>query len=312
LREHVVRNLGTKALALGLAIVLYLHVSTSQEREVQLDVPLELQAVPAGLTWSGDLPSAARVRFRGVGIDLLKLRGRLGSVRARIDVSEAGPGLYQRHLAARDVSISQDLRVSPVEVIEPRSISLRFDRQGSRRLPVEARLEGRVPPGFIVHRRVVSAPDSVVVDGPAAVLDSMHAVPCGPIDITGQTDMLTRRVPLRVPSGCLARPPEATVRVNVERVAARVFSALPVEVLRSRDVRLRRVLPATGTVQISGPASVVEAMAPEELRVSIDARGLPPGGVYSLMASVELRRPDSAGLVAVEPVRPEKFEVELE
>ena len=312
LRQHVFHNFGIKILALALAIVLYLHVFTSQQSEVQLDVPLELHAVPAGLTWSGELPATARVRFRGVGVDLLKLRARLGLALVSLDVGNARPGHYQRPLVAQDVNLPPGLRVEALEVISPRAVSLEFGREGSRRLRVAAGVIGRVAPGFMIYGRVITEPESVVVQGPVAVLDSMASVPTTVLDVTGESDMVTRRLALAVPPGCQVSPAQATVRVSIEKVATRTFAGLPVEVLRSRDVRLRRVDPETGLVLVSGPASVVESLNPDELRVSIDARGLPPGGVYSLMGSVELRRPGAAGSVSIEPVRPEKFEVELE
>jgi YbbR domain-containing protein len=312
LRRHVLHNFGTKILALALAIVLYLHVFTSQEREVLLEVPLELQAVPATLVWSGELPTVARVRFRGTGVDLLRLRTRFGSARVRVDVSEAGPGLYQRPLVTRDVVVSHGLRVAAIEVVEPRALALRFDRQGSRRLPLTTRVSGRVAPGFVANGGAIAEPDWIVMTGPAGVLDTLRAVLSEVLDVSGQNDTVTRKLRVACPKGCEASPAEVTVRVNIEKVATRTFTGLPVQVQRSRDVRLKRLTPETGTVLVSGPASMVESLSPEELRVSIDARGLPPGGVYSLMASVELRRPEAAGLIAIEPVRPESFEVELE
>lgn len=311
-RQHVFHNFGTKALALGLALILYLHVFTSQEREVQLDVPLGLRSVPATLTWSGELPAVARVRFRGTGMDLLKLRTHLGSAGVLVDVSEAGPGLYQRPLVTRDVTVSRDLRAVAVEIVEPRVLALRFDRQGSRRLPLTVRLSGKVAPGYMLHGAAIAEPDWIVVNGPAGLLDTLRAVTSEVLDVSGESDTVTRRLRVIVPRGYEASPPEVVVRATIEKVATRTFAGLAVQIQQSREARVKRVTPETGTVVVSGPASLVESLAPDEFRVSIDARGLPPGGIYSLMASVELRRPETAGLIAIEPVRPQSFEVELE
>lgn len=311
-RQHVRHNFGTKALALGLALILYLHVFTSQEREIQLDVPLGLRSVPATLTWSGELPATARIRFRGTGMDLLKLRSHLGSAAVQVDVSEAAPGFFQRPLVPRDVSVSRDLRVSAVEIVEPRVLALRFDLQGSRRLPLTVRLSGKVAPGYILHGAAVAEPGWIVVNGPAGLLDTLQTVTSEPLDVSGLSDTVTRRLRVIVPQGYEANPPEVAVRATIEKIATRTFTGLTVHVQPSREARVKRVTPETGTVVISGPASLVESLAPDEFRVSIDARGLPPGGIYSLMASVELRRAEAAGLIAIEPVRPQSFEVEFE
>jgi hypothetical protein len=310
--KHLFNHAGIKLLALALAVFLYLHVFASQENEILIDVPLELYGIPDGLTWSGDLPATARVLFRGQGLDLLKMRARLEQARLRVEVGEARPGHYQRPLVSEDVVLPPDLRVQAVAVESPREISLEFDRLLVRRLGVVARVGGRVAPGYTVHGPTVVEPDSVLVRGPEGVLASFEYLKTEVLDISGREDMVTRRVPLVLHAGCQAIPPEVTVRVTIEPVVSRTFTALPIEVLRSRGVEVARIEPQEGIVAVSGPASVVESLAAEDLRVSIEARGLPPGGTYTLMASVELRRAAVAGAISIEPVRPEKFEVELE
>jgi len=313
LRQRVFQNAGTKLVALFLAIFLYIHVFVSQESEVVMQVPLDLSGVPEGLTWSGDVPQVARVRFRGAGIDLLKMRTRLERARLVVEVGEARPGHYQRPLVSEDVLLPADLKVQAVTVESPRSISLEFDRVLARRLAVVPRLEGRVAPGYTIYGRIVVEPESVSVRGPADVLDGYTQVPTKVIDVDGRQDLITSRVALDMDDcgGCEILPPEVTVRVTIEEVVTRTFQDLPVEVLRSR-VGLARIVPETGKVAVSGPRNVIESLHPEDLRVSIEARGLPPGGTYTLMASVEMRRPGVSGSVSIEPVQPEKFEVTLD
>ncbi|MBM3316476.1 MAG: YbbR-like domain-containing protein [Candidatus Eisenbacteria bacterium] len=312
LAGRIFHNSGTKLVALALALLLYAHVFTSRESEITMDVPLQLQGVPEGLTWSGEMPASARVRFRGVGVDLLKLRSRVEPSRVRVDVMGARPGHFQRPLVAEDVVTAPGLGVQALEIVSPREIVLRFDQLLARRLPVRPATVGRVAAGYTVQGRVVVEPESVLVRGPAAVLSGTEHLGTEPVDLTGSSDIVTRSAAVQPPAGCVATPEAVAVRVVIERVVTRTFPLLPVEVLRSRGVQLKRLEPETGTVAVSGPASLVESLRSEDLRASIDARGLPPGGVYALMASVELRSGEAAGSVSVEPVRPEKFEVELE
>ncbi|MBP6874983.1 MAG: hypothetical protein KBD56_02835 [Candidatus Eisenbacteria bacterium] len=312
LRERLLHNAGSKVLALALAVFLYLHVFVSQESEAVMDVPVELAGIPEGLTWAGSIPHTARVRFRGVGLDLFKMRTRVEQARLIVQVSGARPGQYQRPLVSEDVRLPENLDVQAVAVESPREISLTFDSVLRKKLAVVPRVGGRVASGYTVHGHIVVQPESVLVRGPADPLASARHIETQPIDLSDQEDLITRRVPLLVCDGCQATPSEVTVRISIERVVSRTFARLPVDVLRSRGVRVKRLEPQTGSVAISGPVSVVEALQPEDLRLSIEARGLPPGGSYSLMASVELRSPSLSGSVSIQPVEPEKFEVELE
>lgn len=311
LRRHVFRNAGIKTVSLALAITLYLHVLASQEREVIFDVPLVLHGVPETLTGSGEIPEMAKVRFKGLGLGLLKLRTHPQGPRLLLEVGDVRPGRYQRPLVTEDVVVPSDIDVQVVEVVTPREISIEFDRFVKRRLGVVPSVSGRPAPGFITFGRVVVEPESVSVQGPEGRLHSFEFLRTQAVDISDCRDVVIQRVALRVPSRCEAIPREVTVQVTIEKVISRTFAELPVEVLRSGDVKLKRMMPETGSVVVSGPATLVESLTPDELRLSIDALGLPPAA-YTLMASVELSRSLEAGAISVEPVEPEKFEVELE
>ncbi len=311
LRRHVFRNAGIKLVSLALAITLYLHVFASQEREIVFDIPIELRGVPETLVESGQIPETARIRFRGLGIGLLKLRTRAPGARLLLGLEEVQEGLYQRPLVSEDVEIPHDIDVQAVEVVSPRMLSLEFDRLLVQRLQVVPTVVGRPAPGYITFGRFVTEPESVGVEGPQRRLRSFEFLRTEPVDVSGAEESVARVVPLRVPTQCEAVPAEVTVRVNIERVVSRTFKGLPVEVLRSGDVKLARLEPETGSVVVTGPVTLIESLTPEDLRLSIDVLGL-PAATYMRMASVELSRALEGGAVSVEPVEPERFEVELQ
>jgi hypothetical protein len=290
LRRHVFNNAGIKLASLALAIILYLHVFARQEREMVFDVSLILRGVPEGLTWSGELAPTAQVRFRGVGVDLMKLRTRIREARLEVDVSEARPGLYQRPLVSEDVHLPGETWVQVVGIDSPKEISLAFDNLLVRRLGVSPRVAGRAAPGFIRHGAVLVDPESVLVRGAETTLRSFEYLKTATVDITGADAIVTRRAAVLQPPKCEVTPSEVTVRVMFERVVSRTFAELPVEVLRSGDVKRRRLEPETGMVVVSGPTSLVESLRPEDLRLSIDARDFPPG-TYTLILSVRRRKP---------------------
>lgn len=311
LRRYVLNNAGIKLASLALAIVLYLHVFARQEREVVVDVPLELRNVPAGLVWSGELPSTARVRLRGPGIDLFKLRTGAERIRVSVDVAEARAGLYQRPIVPQDVRLPRGGNIEVIAIERPSVISLSFDRVLAHKLPVVARINGRPAPGYVQYGEPVVEPDSALVSGPESRLGSFAQVRTETVDISAADETVVRRVPLVPPPDSEISPAGVTVRVDIERVISRTFTNLPVEVLHDHGVTRKRLAPETGSVVVSGPESLVESLSRDDLRLTIDARDY-PAGAYTLMASVELRRSLASGSVSVEPVEPERFEVELE
>ncbi len=311
LRRHLLHNLGIKLIALILAVTLYLHVFFSQEREMIFDVPITLHGVPESLIGSGDLPSSARVRFRGLGLALSKLRTDPQGARLLIEVGDLHEGLLQRPLVSGDVLLPGDVGVRAIEVIEPKELLIEFDRILVKRLAVVPNVTGRPAPGYVTAGRVTARPESVTIRGPQQLVGSFEFIRTEPVELAGLEGVSQRRVALRVPARCEATPPEVTVHLAVAKVVARTFAQLPVMVHRAGDVVLRRLAPQTGSVVVSGPATLVDSLKVSDLRLSIDAMGLPPGS-YTLMASVELNRAFEVGAVSIEPVQPEKFVVELE
>jgi YbbR domain-containing protein len=311
LRRHIFNNARIKLLALVLAMALYMLVYASQVREIVREVPLDLYGVPEALIWSGEIPDVAQVRLRGLGLDLLLLRHHPQGARLLIEVDDAQPGRYQRPLVTEDVNVPIEIDVTVVEVVEPREILLEFDRRLTRKLGVVPTVTGRPAPGFIRFGRVGLEPESVFVRGPERRLQSFEYLRTETVDITGTDENVIRRAALRCPPACEAVPPQVTVEVAVERIISRTFADLPVTVRLTGDVRLVRQTPEVGSVVVAGPATLVESLTAQDLRLSIDALGL-PRGTYTLMASVELTRSLEAGAVSVEPVEPEKFEVELD
>ncbi len=311
LHRHLFRNLGTKLVALVLALTLYAHVFASREREVVFDVPFYLQGLPEDLVWSGEVPEMARVRCRGLGLELIKLHLDTEGPRLTPQVGDVQPGRYYRPVVSEDVTLPSHINVQVIEVVTPRAITLEFDRLLERQLLVIPTVAGRPAPGFITLGRVTAVPGSVLVRGPEKRLSAFEFLKTEAVDIADAEEVITRVALLRLPSQCTADPAEVEVTVTIEKVISRTFLDLSVEVLRSSGMGLGRMTPESGSVVVSGPRSVVESLTPDELRLSIDALGL-PRGTYTLMASVEVSRALEAGAVSVEPVEPEKVEVVLE
>lgn len=309
LRNIMFRNWGLKLLAFFLAIVLYFNVALHQEREISLEIPLYVRGIPENLIGTGELPKVVKVKFRGLGMGFLSLRSERPYL--LVEVGSILPGLYQRPLVTEDVFVPSDVSVQAVEIVDPKGIAIDFDQLLERRLPVVPAITGRPSPGYIRFGREIVKPDSILVRGPERRLRSFELLRTEPVDITGRDGIVSRRVAIAAPSWCEAQPAEVTVQVTLEKVISRTFHDLPVDVHRAGGVTLLRLTPETGSVSVSGPTSLVEQLTAEKLRLSIDARGLPPA-TYTLMASVELVGSGGEGAVSVEPVEPEKFEVVLE
>jgi hypothetical protein len=216
-RTGIFDNLGLKLLSLLLACVVYAHVVTEKEREVDLVVPLKLAKVPAGLTVLGDPPLQVRFRARGTGKQLLWLK--LFEVEARVNVSDAAPGRYQRMFSPADVLLPAGSGVTVAEVIEPRTLGLDFDAISSRRVRVIPTVVGLPASGYAVAGSPRAVPESVQVTGARKIVEAMDLLPSASVDISESQEKTVARVPVDVSGlGVSIEPREVIVEVPVERV----------------------------------------------------------------------------------------------
>jgi hypothetical protein len=308
LRRILLQNLGLKLTALILSLVIYAHVFSTQIQEFTVDIPLLLTDLPPGMMVTGQVPEKVRVRVRGPGREVLELRAR--KIWSRVSVAGAGEGRFQRPIVPDDIVLPPDINVEVVEVVSPTVLDLVFDRAATKKLPVFARIVGSPAPRHLVSGPVRVEPDSVLLEGPERVLDTVEFLRTAEVSIARATRPLRAEVGLELPPETRARPPRVTVVVPVERLVVRSIEGLPVEVLKSRNIRKVTVEPPTGSVEVVGPESVVASLRPEDLHLQVDARNLRPG-THVLLVSVTLRRP-LEDLVTVEPGYPERFRVTLE
>jgi hypothetical protein len=167
--------------------------------------------------------------------------------------------------------------------ITPRSLTLHLEPVGVREVSVEARFEGEPPPGF-VRGAVGVTPDRIRVRGPESHINAVERAFTETISLAGRRETLVLpQVSVDIPDHKVV-PLEATVSVRVEIAEEQ-------EELRLMNVAVRSesggaVSPATASVTLRGPRSVVETLRPEDLRlvVALDEDGkatprltLPPG-----------------------------------
>jgi YbbR domain-containing protein len=158
LQDSLRKNLGLKALALGLAIALWWFVAGESKVQVGFVIPLEIRNLPPGLTITNKVDRQVEVRLAGPPSLLGTLQQT--DLSASIDLSSARPGRQLVNLDDRSIRIPQGIKV---QRIYPNVIDVSLERLERRRLPVTARLDGAAD----VRRRIAKieiVPSSLEVE----------------------------------------------------------------------------------------------------------------------------------------------------
>ncbi|HEX3252237.1 MAG TPA: CdaR family protein [Pyrinomonadaceae bacterium] len=290
LRRIFLEDWSLKLLSLAIAIVLWLLV-TGQNQPVTAHMNVQLNFIrPQSLEISNDPPRTVDVMLTGSRNKLDDLTS-LDLV-ATVDISDQHSGEHVLRLADRaQISLPQGIKV---DAYQPSAIPIRLEEIVDRQVPVEPKLEGRPDDGFEVYG-VYPSKGSVTVRGPASRVNSLQKVLTESIWMAGHKESFTAQnvaVDVQDPKVDLIEP---VINVNVEigeRRVEKTFSGV-----RVGTVAGDKVEPATTSVTVSGAASLINSLKPDELKIVLDNNGQP-----------QLEVPDALkGKVTLKSVQPSKF-----
>ncbi len=208
-------NTTLKVLAVVVSVVLWAFVKISQgpgSERMQLTLKLPLEVEGRGKDIEVDAPSQVKVTLRGDKRDLDQMPPE-NFVRARVDVTGLGPGLYPRQ-----VRVVPPGGLELVEV-EPSQVTLSITSKVSRSKPVEIVLLGSLAKGM-VSESPTADPASVLVTGPEAAVDEVDHVK-GEIVLNQEQEGFTMSVRDLIPVDASGRLVNR-VSVNAHSVLATV------------------------------------------------------------------------------------------
>lgn len=289
------RHLPLKMLALALATLLWFSVSRDQDVERSLRVPLEYQYIPDELEIVGDPPGTVDVRVRGSSSTLGRLQA--GDVVAVLDLRAARPGSRLFHLVPDQVRVPFGVTVSQVS---PPTVSLTFERTGTKVVPVVPAIEGEPAPGYVAGE-VRCEPGTVEVRGPESRLRHLAAATTEPVSIDNATATVRDVVTVGVIDAALRLGEAKAVTVTVQIVPApieRTVRNVPVAVRNQPSPAVVRIVPPAVDVVVRGERPRVSALEGSDVAVFVDVANLPPGR-YSL--PVRATPGDGFGVVRTEP-----------
>ncbi len=180
--------------------------------------------------------------------------------------------------------------------VEPAQVTVRqvIERPSTYRdVTVKVVTIGQPAEGYRLTN-ISSSPQVVTVfsSDPELVREMPGFLETTPVDLTGATDDIERRVFLILPEGVsIAGEQTVLVQVGIAAIESSQTIAVEVEAIGLAQGLEAAIAPATVDVIISGPLSVLESLQPGDVRVVIDLTGLEPG-LYTLEPLVEILPPE--------------------
>jgi YbbR domain-containing protein len=297
IRIALTENLGLKASAVGLAILMFslVHGAEDVERNVYIGVVVQPPLDAENMILVTDIPDRVRVRLQGS-------RARLNAIRQEnlppVDVTLKSKEETQYYFEKEMFDLPTGISV--MQVVPP-SLVFKWVPRGHRELPVEVLLEGKLPERLEWAGEPEVFPDTIEVDGPLDVVNSMRSIRSMEIDVSDLRDGVVRReIPLVGPPANTSFETQmvlVTLRVQ-PKMSERVLPLLRVD---AEGVVPRALRPRAVTARIRGPEGAVQQLNPASVLAIVKLNGLPTSK-GSVTVPVELRGlPEGIEVLELQP-----------
>ena len=266
--RRIIHNPGLKLLALALALLLWFHVAT--DRDYEIDVPFEFSYLnlPDSLTFAEAPPARIDARIRGTGKLLLPTLWQ--PLRWPIDLSGSRkPGVVTIPLAPADVPLAGIEGAKVLDLIGPDDLILVVDRIGEKTVPVVSNCAFETDQAHVCVGAEEWMPDSVYLTGAKTVLAGINSVFTRRIRLTNISEPVDQDVELMPPPvyGVTLSPKSVHLHRMVEAYVQREFTGRPVRVTMPDVADTFGVFPSSVSVQVGGPESAMDRIAPESVSV---------------------------------------------
>jgi YbbR domain-containing protein len=290
-------NLGLKAGAIGIAILMFslVHGAEDMERSVYVGVVVQPPSDAQGMILVTEIPDRVRVRLKGSRARLNAIRPEnLPPVDVKLKTKEESRYYLEKEMFDLPTGVS-------VTQVVPPSLVFKWVPRAVRELPVEVSLDGKLSPGLEWAGEPEVFPETMDVDGPKDVVNSMRTIRSMEVDVSAlEAGVVQREVPLvGAPANTTFEAQTALVTLRVQpKMKERVLSPLRVD---AEGVVPRALRPRAITVRIRGPEAIVDQLNPASVLAIVNLSDA-PANKGALAVPVELRGlPDEVEVVEIAP-----------
>ena len=290
-------NLGLKAGALGIAILMFslVHGAEDMERSVYVGVVVQPPSDAQDMILVTEIPDRVRVRLKGSRARLNAIRQEnLSPVDVKLKTKEEPRYYLEKEM------FDLPTGVSVMQVVPP-SLVFKWAPRAVRELPVEVSLDGELSPGLEWAGEPEVFPETMDVDGPRDVVNSMRTIRSMEVDVSAlEAGVVQREVPLvGAPANTTFEAQTALVTLRVQpKMKERVLSPLRVD---AEGVVPRALRPRAITARIRGPEAIVDQLNPASVLAIVNLSNT-PANKGAVAVPVELRGlPDEVAVIEIAP-----------
>jgi len=287
------------AVAIVFSIILWGTISLSEDYYSNIEIPLKLIDFPNGYTISSEIPDRMTIKVKGAGWKLFSLNvGQDVSYNISVN-SDSG------YINVKLLDYLTDNRwvISELEVIDiiPSSLSFLIERRIEKKVPIIANVNLDFKAGYGLAKNIVVNPDSVLVNGPITVINSLTELQTKEIILSSLDNKTVESIEFIDLPGTIYGIDFVTVTFDIQRIVDKQFDDINVEVLDvppDRDVVL---LPNKVSFGVRGGIDILGKLEKNQFEAFVFYRHV----VLDTLGNVvpQVRLPENTNLLYLKPQR---------
>lgn len=254
------------------AFFLWFYVKSTAVFQLTIAVPVEVVNLRAGTVLISDVPEAIPIRFESDGKSLLALKY-LWDVKYQLDLADYvdGSPLVLSDIPS-NVKWPDKNNVRIISILAPDTLRVYSEVRVSRRVPVYADVEVSCEPGFVVVRGLQVRPDSLTVEGPRSLVESIPYLRTEARSLKGLSkDVVVRTALLRPDSKRLTvEQSPIDVTIDVQPLGERTMENIPLKLIHLPESVQAVVQPSTFSIRIRGGVDLLATMSRDSVIGMID------------------------------------------
>ena len=264
--------------AFSLATILWLFVISGEYYTMVLDLSIEARNLNAQKTYLKEVPEYASVMLKGKGRDLFKsyLLQKYAGFKLVLDlegISQEYEFILNDYFEEnpRKVVLPSSYNLTFVEIIYPNRIKISLDEIMKKTVPINSNLEISLKDGYTQVGEVKLIPDSVVIVGPKAELNSINKIYTIEDTLFDLSDAVKNNINLIFPSRLInSQITKVEYILDIQQISERIIVDIPVKVINK--IKGIRVFPSPQTVSLTAVGGVVQIskIKPSEVSVIVD------------------------------------------
>ncbi len=265
-------ELGTFLVFVLIAIFFWSVQTAREETASEYIVKFDVEAQPQDMVFTTHVPSELKVTITDTYSQLFnyRLNNRLDSLSVNFERYADVLGNFRISAAELQSLLMSDLESSTrIVTVTPSLIDARFAQTEGRKFPV--RLSGSYTPAPNHRiRPIVIQPDSIVINAPAAVLDTMQSIYALSENMHDMTDTIAKVLSLALPIGVKATPSKVNVLIPVAQYVEKNIPQIEVKTLREPANRHLVVFPYSVSLTCLVDFENYRDITPDEFVVTVN------------------------------------------